>query len=123
MPIKACLKCAKEREIPANEARCGDCRALDLRDEIQRVQGRLLFNQACQEELTTQKDLNQKLQADNRDLLKDIQNYKQKITTHAETITQLNQTLTQQKEQHQNHLTQTKAQIRQEITLLKGVLA
>jgi len=82
---------------------------------------------ACllEKELNTTQELNQKLQQDNRDLLQDIQNYKQKIANleqtitnlknqaqiHQQTITQLNQALTQEK-----------AQLTKEITLIKEVL-
>jgi len=78
--------------------------------------------QTKEKELTHTQDLNAKLQADNRDLLKDIQNYKQKITTQNQAITDLSQELTQQKSLLTQHLTQEKAQLTKEITLIKEVL-
>jgi len=56
-------------------------------------------------ELKETKDLNTKLQADNKDLLKDIQNYKQKISSQEQKITNLEtQQLTDNEKQIINKL-------------------
>jgi hypothetical protein len=80
-------------------------------------------------ELAEAQELTSKLQQDNRDLLNDIHQYKQKITTHEQKITDLETNeqdlisqLHQAQQKQQNHLSQEKSFLHREIQLIKEVL-
>ena len=93
-------------------------------------------NQTQQTQLQETQELNQKLQQDNQELLKDIHTYKQTIQTlqtQTEDQTQrilaleadksdLIHQLTQAKEIYQNHLNQEKSYLTKEIQLIKEVI-
>jgi len=93
-------------------------------------------NQTQQTQLQETQELNTKLQQDNQELLKDIHTYKQTIqglenqlqdsqqrilALEADKSDLIHQ-LTQAKEIYQNHLTQEKSQLTQEIQLIKEVI-